>query len=215
MPIEPTGSAENTRAFLTKTEMSNNRDITEKEHTMEQKPFTVRKLTEKDLCPNLLQNFDRYQQVERCWRKENDSWLLKDIAFTEQWSESEKQDIVTRIFTPVICQGGSVLGIFRPDGSLAAYAVVRPQRLGSRCQYLQLKELYVSRECRRMGLGKTLFEKAAAFAREQGAQKLYISAHSSEESQAFYRRLGCIEAEEYDERLAALEPCDCQMEYQL
>ena len=121
MPIEPTGSAENTRAFLTKTEMSNNRDITEKEHTMEQKPFTVRKLTEKDLCPNLLQNFDRYQQVERCWRKENGSWLLKDIAFTEQWSESEKQDIVTRIFTPVIYQGGAVLGIFRPDGSLAAY----------------------------------------------------------------------------------------------
>ena len=29
-----------------------------------------------------------------------------------------------------------------------------------------------------------------------GADKLYISAHSSKESQAVYHRLGCIEAKE-------------------
>jgi len=50
---------------------------------------------------------------------------------------------------------------------------------------------------------------------ELGAEKLYISAHSSVESQAFYRSMGCAEAEEYNARHVELEPCDCQLEYLL
>lgn len=49
----------------------------------------------------------------------------------------------------------------------------------------------------------------------QGGQKLYISAHSAVESQAFYRKMGCVEAEEYDPAHTAAEPCDCQLEYLL
>ena len=48
-----------------------------------------------------------------------------------------------------------------------------------------------------------------------GADKLYISAHSSKESQAAYRALGCTPAEEVNEGLAAAEPFDVQMEYRL
>ena len=44
---------------------------------------------------------------------------------------------------------------------------------------------------------------------------LYISAHSSKESQAAYRALGCSFAEEINEELAAVEPFDVQMEYRL
>lgn len=36
-----------------------------------------------------------------------------------------------------------------------------------------------------------------------GAEKLYISSHSSKESQAAYRALGCTPAEEINARLAA------------
>ena len=52
-------------------------------------------------------------------------------------------------------------------------------------------------------------------ARRLGADKLYISAHSSKESQAAYRALGCTPAEEVNEGLAAAEPFDVQMEYRL
>ena len=52
-------------------------------------------------------------------------------------------------------------------------------------------------------------------ARQLGADKLYISAHSSKESQAAYRALGCAPAEEVNEKLAAVEPFDVQMEYKL
>ena len=52
-------------------------------------------------------------------------------------------------------------------------------------------------------------------ARSLGVEKLYISAHSSKESQAAYRALGCVLAQEVDAKRAANEPCDVQMEYDL
>lgn len=38
---------------------------------------------------------------------------------------------------------------------------------------------------------------------------------ASEETQAFYKVLGCIEAKEYNQSLVAEEPYDCQLEYDL
>lgn len=46
-----------------------------------------------------------------------------------------------------------------------------------------------------------------------GADKLYISGHSSKESQAAYSALGCKHAEEINEILAEAEPFDVQLEY--
>ena len=65
------------------------------------------------------------------------------------------------------------------------------------------------------GIGKTLFEMAAKWAKASGAKKLYISAHSSIETQAFYKSIGCIEALEYNKEHVENEPCDCQLEYNL
>jgi len=66
-----------------------------------------------------------------------------------------------------------------------------------------------------MGIGKRLFSLICRKAKEMGAKKLYISAHSSQETQAFYKTMGCIEAVEYNDELVAREPCDCQLEYKL
>lgn len=68
---------------------------------------------------------------------------------------------------------------------------------------------------RGMGVGRKLFEKAAGVAREYGAKKLYISAHSSKESQAAYKALGCVHAEEIIPWIADEEPFDVQLEYVL
>lgn len=53
------------------------------------------------------------------------------------------------------------------------------------------------------------------WAKDQGASKLYISAHSAAESQRFYESMGCVEAVEYNEEHVKKEPCDCQLEYVL
>lgn len=66
-----------------------------------------------------------------------------------------------------------------------------------------------------MGVGRQLFTRLCAEARRIGAEKLYISAHSSRESQAAYRKLGCVHAEEIIPAIAQEEPWDVQLEYVL
>ena len=87
--------------------------------------------------------------------------------------------------------------------------------MGSNLQYADLLELHTDNRYRRMGLGRALFERCAAWARERGAQKLYISAHSAQESQAFYRSIGCVDALWISQEHAQKEPFDCQLEYLL
>ena len=60
-----------------------------------------------------------------------------------------------------------------------------------------------------------LFEHCAQWAREDGAQKLYISAHSAQETQAFYAAMGCVDTLWPSPEHVALEPFDCQLEYTL
>lgn len=45
--------------------------------------------------------------------------------------------------------------------------------------------------------------------------RINISAHSSKESQAAYKAIGCVHAEEINQKLAEEEPCDVQLEYVL
>ncbi|MBR4551353.1 MAG: GNAT family N-acetyltransferase [Oscillospiraceae bacterium] len=71
------------------------------------------------------------------------------------------------------------------------------------------------RAFRGQGISRELFDKACAAAKEMGAQKLYISAHSSKESQAAYSALGCAHAQEIIPWITDQEPCDVQMEYAL
>lgn len=46
-------------------------------------------------------------------------------------------------------------------------------------------------------------------------RKLYISAHSAVESQAFYKQMGCVEAQVYHLKHVEAEPYDCQLECKL
>ena len=71
------------------------------------------------------------------------------------------------------------------------------------------------REIPSADIGRALFLRAAAWARSHGAEKLYISAHSAVETQAFYRAMGCAEAAWQSAKHAEKEPCDCQLEYAL
>ena len=102
------------------------------------------------------------------------------------------------------------------DGErIIGFATVSHRIFGASARYVQLVCFQISEEYRRHGIGRKLFSMACEEARRLGADKLYISAHSSKESQAAYRALGCTPAEEVNEGLAAAEPFDVQMEYRL
>ena len=139
-------------------------------------------------------------------------WQLLPIAFIEDWDQlrlrAEAADILR-----VIAAGFLAIGAF--DGeSLVGFAQLG-ERLGSQGQYIELVSYHVSAPYRGKGIGRRLFAAICDAARSLGAEKLYISAHSSKESQAVYRALGCVPAKEVDAKRAANEPCDVQMEYDL
>lgn len=172
-----------------------------------------RTLTRDDITPALFATFDRRQEVTRCWRKVDGQWCIADIAFIDEWDAADYDELV-RCLCRTVDTGGVVYGAFA-GGQLKGFCSVEPQPFGSQKQYLDLSSLHVSADLRRQGAGRELFSRAAAWAREHGAHKLYISAHSAVETQAFYRALGCVEAAEYNAAHVEKEPCDCQMEYAL
>ena len=177
--------------------------------------FVTRELTLNDLFPDLLLHFNRYQEVRRCLRMENEKWVLKDIPFIEQWDEALKKEIVSVDFTNCLKSGGVVWGVFNKSNELIAFACIASNLFGSENQYLQLIQIHVSHEYRNKGIGKELFKLSVIKAKFMEAKKMYISAHSSEESQIFYINMGCVDAKEINNKLAGLEPYDRQMEYEL
>ena len=161
----------------------------------------------------LFAHFTRHQVVSQCWRKVDGQWCIKDIAFTDDWDEADYRTLIACLQS-TLAGGGVVFGAFK-GGLLKGFASVEAKLFGKNKEYLDLTSLHVSEEMRGKSIGKELFRLSKAWAKEHGAKKLYISAHSSVETQAFYRAMGCVEAVEYNEAHVAAEPCDCQMEYVL
>lgn len=160
---------------------------------------------------DLFSGFNRYQDVKKCWRKVEDNWVLKDVPFIEQWSIDEYKILVSCLQN-TISTGGVVIGAYNDD-ILVGFASVESEFFGSKENYLQLSSIHITYESRNRGIGKELFLLSCEAAKDKGVDKLYISAHSSEETQAFYKSVGCVEAAEYNQRLVDLEPYDCQLEY--
>lgn len=182
--------------------------IKSKENWME-----IRTLNSEEMNRALFKQFERHQVVNLCKRKINGEWKIVSDPFVDQWSEEEYEYLVCCLRN-TIETGGVVFGAFE-GGYLKGFSSVEASFMGSKKEYLDLTSIHVSEDRRGHGLGKSLFNNAAEWAKEKGAKKLYISAHSAIESQAFYEAMGCQEAEEYSEYHVEQEPCDCQLEYVL
>lgn len=172
-----------------------------------------RRLGKEELCRDLFAGFIRRQKVVKCWRKENGIWVVRDAPFTDDWTEDDFQYLATCL-TNTVNTDGFVYAAFR-DGILKGFTSVEAAFFGGENRYLDLSSLHVSEDLRGRGIGRVLFAAAAAWARQRGARKLYISSHSAVETQAFYRAMGCVEAQEYNQEHVDREPYDCQLEYVL
>lgn len=173
----------------------------------------IRQLPSEELRVELFSDFHRHQEVKKCWRKINGTWIQIDNVFTEEWDPEDYRRLV-QCLKNTVATGGVVYGAFR-EGKLKGFASVESHFFGSSGQYLELSCIHVSEDCRGAGMGRSLMHTVCQWAKEKGAKKLYISAHSSVESQAFYKAMGCREAEEYSQFHVEKEPCDCQLELAL
>lgn len=162
---------------------------------------------------NSLDNFILKQRVSHCWRKINGEYQLLPVCYTEKWNLSERKNMAKKIISALRCGATAIAAMM--DASVIGFALLSNRIFGKEKQYLDLEEFYVSEPFRRNGIGKLLFDKICLAAKQTGAKKLYISAHSAQESIAAYKKFGCVLAEEPDEAHLEKEPFDLQLEYNL
>ena len=172
-----------------------------------------RSLRKEEICRELFAGFIRRQNVTKCWRRENGTWVIKDAPFVDDWTEDDYR-ILVKCLKNTVATGGFVFAAFC-DGILKGFTSVESALFGGEHGYLDLSCIHVSEDMRGQGIGKGLFLADKEWARAHGGRKLYISAHSAVESQAFYKAMGCVEAEEYHQGHVEAEPYDCQLECRL
>lgn len=169
-----------------------------------------RNLHTDELCRDLFKDFIRHQKVTKCWRRENGEWVIRNDPFIDDWSEADYQTLISCLKN-TLATDGFVYAAFDEE-RLKGFVSVEAGLFGGGQKYLDLSSIHVSEDMRNQGIGTTLFLAAKEWARNNGAGKLYISAHSAVESQAFYKKMGCVEAAVYNQKHVAEEPYDCQLE---
>lgn len=175
--------------------------------------IVIKKIVQNECVPTLFAHFDRYQEVHRCWRKHGEQWKLQDVSYINNWDNDKKEQIIGYL-ARCIEGGGCALGMY-DENKLIGFASFRALIFGSADQYINLDMLHISNGFRGKGLGKRLFLEICEKARQYGVTKMYISANPAEDSMAFYRKIGCIDALEINQSLQENEPFDCQLEYEL
>lgn len=163
-----------------------------------------------EICKDLFNDFIRHQIVTKCWRKENDQWIIKDAPFIDDWTKEDVQILVSCLKNTVLSNGLVYAAFY--EGKLKGFVSVESEIFGGEHRYCDLSSIHISEDMRNNGIGKILFSQAKRWAKQKGAGKLYISAHSAVESQAFYRAMGCVEAKFYHQKHVEDEPYDCQLE---
>ena len=171
------------------------------------------KLNHGNFCGHSLDEFRRHQTITECWRNVDGELKLVPNAFTEDWTVEKCREIAAGIS----CRLGKDLSSFGAfcANRLVGFVTVEHEIFGNSAKYVNLEQFQVSQDFRGKGTGRKLFALACSEAKNLGAQKLYISAHSSKESQAAYKALGCVSAGEVNAKMAAEEPFDIQMEFAL
>lgn len=179
----------------------------------EESTIQYRELREDEICNELFAHFIRHQVVTKCRRRENGVWTIKNDPFIDDWTKEDYQTLIACLKNTVLT-GGFVYAAFY-DGRLKGFTSVESTLFGAEQNYLDLTSIHVSEDMRGRGIGAALFLAAKQWAKKRGAGKLYISAHSAVESQNFYQKMGCVEAEVYEQKHVEAEPYDCQLECRL
>jgi predicted N-acetyltransferase YhbS len=173
-------------------------------------PMIIRPFTRAEI--RTIWEIDRREVIKHVYYLRDGKLILEPEHFDMQgWPPGEAEH-----YTPILLDcfdcGGFFWGAFENERLVGA-CVLESRFIGSQLDTLQIKFLHVSRDFRKNGLGKRLFDLAADKARQMGAKKMYISATPSENTINFYLRRGCTLAEEIDPELYSLEPEDIHLQF--
>ena len=152
-----------------------------------------------------MDSFDRYQEVQNVFRMENGKLVLKKQPFTETWSPNRKREKAAEILS------GSFVTFCAFEGDSVIGEIMLVPELNDK--RLIIDSLHVSREYRQHGIGRQLVETACDYAKSRGAEALYASCCSAEETIRFYTAMGFGPSEHPITSCVEDEPFDIQMEY--
>ncbi|MFX1518010.1 MAG: GNAT family N-acetyltransferase [Promethearchaeota archaeon] len=160
---------------------------------------------------NRLCEIDRTETIEHIYyHKQGRLKLVKEFYQIPKWSLDQVQEHISTL-NDIGRKGGVIFGAF--DGSaLVGIISLKNEFIGRNKDQLNLSGLWVSKNYRKLGVGKTLVELVKKKAKELGAKKLYVSATPSENTVHFYMNRGFTLAKEINEKLYELEPEDIHME---
>lgn len=170
--------------------------------------YIIRQLTRNEI-PQVWE-IDRTELIEKLYVLKEGTLLLTAQRFDMKgWPEGEAEH-----YTPVLLEsfdrGAPFWGVFE-QGQLVAAASVDPQKRGQNGSLLQLSFLHVSHQQRGQGLARILFDYCVEYAKQKGADGLYISSTPSENSVNFYQHLGCRLIDTPDPELYEREPEDIHL----
>ncbi len=162
---------------------------------------------------NALDDFVRHQETHQVLRYKEGKLLKEDAVFIDEWNLEALRQRVKQLNH--LMQAGGKVVVARHQNKIIGFASISSDVFGDFADYVELTMCHVSKPFRGHGIGKRLFQLCAKEALNCGATKLYIGAHPSYESQAFYQKMGTELAQEINAEIAQREPFDIQLEYDL
>ena len=160
-------------------------------------------LSKDNFHPDSIDHYQRKQEVKKAYRKQGGAYVLVDCVYTEDWDPGKRRSVAKTI------SGDDYITYLALDEDRVVGFIGLLKQLEG--PYMILDMMQVSAECRGLGIGRRLFCKGKEEARKAGAEALYISACSSEETIAFYRAMGGRLTDFPIKRIADDEPFDLQM----
>lgn len=169
--------------------------------------ITIQKADSGNFHADSLDDFSRMQTVTKVYRLQDGQLCLIDHPFTEDWSPERRREKASEILSGryiTFCA-------FEEERAVGSIMLIPELNEGR----MIVHSYHVSAEHRRRGLGRMLFDAAKEEALKAGADALYISACSAEETIRFYLAMGCRLSEKPIPEMVEDEPFDIQMEYRL
>ncbi|MHA2246641.1 MAG: GNAT family N-acetyltransferase [Candidatus Hodarchaeales archaeon] len=136
--------------------------------------------------------------------------LEKEFWNVEKWNSEQKLHHISSL-QDIYDRGGTIFEAFYGSKIIGVIALDN-EFIGRNKNQLNLAGLWVSKQYRKMGVGKALVELVKNKAREIGAEKLYVSTTPSQNTVKFYMNRGFRLAKEINKKLFEMEPEDIHME---
>lgn len=173
-------------------------------------PITYRKMDLSDL--DQLKNMNPYQYIKNAWRSVDGRLKLIEINYEDlDWPNG--YDHHFNGLKSTIHEKGVAYGAFDERNQLLGFVTLNDQVFKNSYSYVLLDQLFITLEQRNKGIGKELFNLCVKEARKWCVDKIYICAGSAEETIAFYKKIGCVDAIEINQAFYEEDPRDLQLEY--